>query len=282
MIDYIRKYWIPLWGLLFGFIGIVLALYFYALSAKQKTPIFQVSRQRTLIADSKQTRGSKIRVVDKDGNEIQGQIWVVTFYFWNAGKLSIKKAQILEDLQIEFKSKEIKILDSKIINQTRPKIIKASLGSLLTYDPQKVRLEFDILEHGDGVSGQITYIGSQNAEISLSGTIEGVKEFYETAPVDWSMIWLNLFKVVVGGAVLIFIFFLIDFIPKKLRDLFYKLVPDEYVKSIERIYSIASKLAWVIAIAGFLFLLAYVMSRYETPLKTDKVRIEQVNKQLTN
>jgi hypothetical protein len=175
-------------GLLIGIVGITLSIYFYKKSITKPEPVFLIDPVRTIIVDSKQFFETPLRVVRPSGDEIKGDITSVRFYFWNNGRNSVKKSNILEPLVITLDDPNGEILDYKILKCSR-KVVKPVVG-LNSVDPNKsLSLSFAILEQEDGLTGQVIYKGNPDAGLIISGVIENVREIITNRKMIKRLFW---------------------------------------------------------------------------------------------
>ncbi len=166
---HLRVQWL---GLLVGAIGIGLSVYFYVESRETRDPVFIVDPSRAEIISHARVETAPIRVLRADGKPITTDLYAVRFYFWNRGKRSIRSSDILEPLRVELDSGG-EILDSKILSKSRPitgiVLQPHSTGQRL----RELAINFVILEHDDGFTGQVIYEGNANARLRIFGIIEG-------------------------------------------------------------------------------------------------------------
>lgn len=166
---HIKDQWL---GLLIGAVGIVLSVYFYIESRETRDPVFIVDPSRAEIISHARVETAPIRVLRNDGKPITADLYAVRFYFWNRGKRSIRSSEILDSLRIKVDSGG-EILDSKILSRSRP-ITGIVLQPHRTGDRlRELAINFAILEHNDGFTGQVIYEGKPNAQFRIVGTIEG-------------------------------------------------------------------------------------------------------------
>lgn len=162
-----------------GVIGLILSIYFYRESIKERRPVFLVESVRTSIVSSDSTLSAPLVIRDLFGNEIKEDVTTLTFYFYNKGKESIRKEHVLEKLTLNLNC-NCKVLSYKALKISR-KITGINLAKDSINDAA-IRLSFDILEENDGLSAQITYVGSRDAKLTINGIIEGVTQFETVTP----------------------------------------------------------------------------------------------------
>ncbi len=158
---------------LVGAIGAGVSVYFYSESREARDPVFIVDPNRTEIISHARVEAAPIRVLRHDGRAVMGDLSALRFYFWNAGKTSIRPPNILDTIRITLEE-PADIVDYKILKRSRP-ITGIDLrphragGRVNT-----LTLTFAILEHDDGMAGQIIYEGANVAPLRIAGVIEGV------------------------------------------------------------------------------------------------------------
>jgi len=200
-LKFIKDHLSAILGHTVGVIGIALSIYFYMLSIAERQPILLITEPRTLVADAARTVNSRIQVLRSDGSPISGQVWAAQFYLWNAGKISINRANVLAPITIEFADSSVELLGYSVVNESRPEISRAALVADDKSKGRAISIDFQILENRDVVIGQVIYQGTAQSPINIQGTVEGVEEILTNPPVDWSAFWLNI-GVVVGVSVL--------------------------------------------------------------------------------
>ncbi len=169
-------------GWLIGVISFGFAVYTYLDSIKKREPQFSLSEKGISLTDtfkgtdtpSKKT--SRLSVFWQETNqtrkEVTGNVYLTRFYFWNDGKEAIKSENILSDLEITTSNPKVQILEANIIKTSRPEINRVTAS----FDNKRnsLKINFRILEQGDGFSGQIIYSGGEIHGLTFKGHIEGV------------------------------------------------------------------------------------------------------------
>lgn len=154
-------------GVLIGVAGILLTLYIYAISSQEREPICLVNPIRFVIRPSNMS----LLLYKANGERIRTEATAAIFYFWNNGKLSIRKEEILQGIRISLDDKNAEILDYRILAFSRS-LINAQL--LMRKDKlNEVELDFRILENRDGFVGQIVFLGNPSAKMLVSGAVQG-------------------------------------------------------------------------------------------------------------
>jgi hypothetical protein len=161
-----------IFGAMIGVAGVLLSIYLYIITQKERQPIFLLDNEsRAVIVSNNKTSESSLVVKRRDGKLINADVNIAKFYFWNNGEIPIKQENILKKILISIDG-ESEILSYKILDSTRGIVGE----SLKPNDSRSLSLSFKILERGDGISGQVIYSGNKDASIKTSGIIEGVGE----------------------------------------------------------------------------------------------------------
>ncbi len=198
LVTHVKAQWLGWLGLLVGVTGLGLAWYFYQASREVRDPVFIVYPSRFEIVSAGRIATAPIKVLRSDGTPISADVYAVYFFFWNAGRRSIRPENVLDTLQITLLDSASEILDFKPLITSRP-ITRITLTR--GTGRRTLVVHFAILEQGDGLQGQIIYQGQSTAALRLSGTIEGahVRTTTITQPM-WALI-----PEVVGALVLLFV-----------------------------------------------------------------------------
>src|SRR5436190_9965325 len=182
-------------GILLGAVGLYGTYHFYQLSRESREPVFVVDPVRTEIISAQRILTAPIRVLKRNGVPITKDLFAIRFYFWNAGQRPILAQEVLDPLRIVLQDSAGEILDYKVVKVSR----SVARVHLLPVDSSRVLqtlgLTFSILEHNDGVGGQLIYQGNRGAPLVMTGTIEGVARIGTSADVSaWSVIWHGMMR----------------------------------------------------------------------------------------
>lgn len=162
------------WGFLIGIVGLLFALYTYFDTQSYPKLMAQVHPSRTILVSSE---GAQDLVISAKGKLIKGPVTSAQISIWNAGTKPIKAEDILEKIEIKT-SNNSPLLSVRILKTTRAvckvttNTSQASLGIL--------GLGLQILEKGDGVLIQLTYLGDEKVDFIGSGVIVGQNSFQVT------------------------------------------------------------------------------------------------------
>lgn len=151
--------------------GILSTILYSYVFTKKREPQFVVNPVKSVVFKKSLIDDRVLFVSDKNGNQIEDDIFIVQFYFFNSGFTPLKQEDILEDLYLYFDDPNVNILDYKILNSSRS-LCKIELNSI---DSTRIGISFKILESDDGFSGQIIYTGLPSSDLKIGGAIEGVR-----------------------------------------------------------------------------------------------------------
>lgn len=195
--SFLKRNLLGLAGLLIGVFGIALSVYFYIASQVQREPILLFDPTRTEIVSSKRVSEAPIRVMRPDGTEVKSDLIAVRFYFWNQGRMSIRRENILEPVTLKLITTKAQILDARFLRTSRE--ITRLMVSMDTKKPTRsVLIDFRILDHLDGGTGLLIYEGEPKAEFEVSGVIEGVSQIETNRTISPRRLWGEYMTGVVG------------------------------------------------------------------------------------
>src|SRR4029077_17649923 len=149
-------------------------------SREERDPVFVVDPNRVEIISRERVAISPLTVV-ADGEPIKGDVYAVRFFFWNAGRRSIRPENVLEPIQVTLRASGNSLLDFMVLKTSRP----VAHVEVARPDTRRLLVTFSILERGDGLSGQIIYLGKREAPLQVTGVIEGAEIRTTAAPSVW-------------------------------------------------------------------------------------------------
>lgn len=167
--------WLNIVSVSVGLIGVALACYFYRRSILKPVPVYGTHPLRARIVNESEmkTRGFSVLY---DGRPIESNVTATTLYFWNEGRMPIRKADVLRAFTIT-PAEESTFLQWQIVSVSRE-----ACGFSLSPSPSsgmgnasKLVITFDVMEEGDGVAIQIIHAGDPDADLSLSGVSIGAR-----------------------------------------------------------------------------------------------------------
>ena len=253
-----RKYWQFLVATAITLIGIYLSYFFYVESARSRQPIFLIEPNRTEILSSEQVNRAPIRVHKLDGSEIHSNLYALRFYFWNRGKESIRKSNVLEPLRVTSSDSTIDIVEARVLARSRD-LTKFQIIQDASPPIRSFLLEFEILDTDDGATCQIIYQGNSRSEFNLSGSIEGVQSIQSNLTPPLGSIVFQILKdifITISVLVVIILFFtLLAWLSAFVEEHFLKLLSKLFGKYGFKIGKV------IVSIIGLVFLLlfAYVL-----------------------
>lgn len=251
----------------------IISWYFYDQSLQFKVPTYSSDPFPSVVFKAKKENDFPFKVTTNDGKPISENIYLATHYFWNNGDKPILNSDILDDLTVKFKSTNFEILSAAISKESR-KVVNCAVDAI---KQNEIRIQYKVLEKGDGCAIDILYIGDKSVEVDISGTIIGVDEFVlYTQTIDKYLEnrpWYNPFIAFIPGILILFPFVYILSLYLKTR----KLSAFKYVSNL-LVYSILIFQVYVITevkygLGGFSI-------SYETPNISNWVSDETANKAL--
>ncbi len=159
-------------GAVIGFLGFILAIFFYIRSQKNKVPCFD-SSSNTII-EGLHNAFEELEVRYK--GIAQKQITVTKIVFWNDGRETINKSDLVERDPLRIICpKGIDILDIQIVNDSA-KLNSIALENQRTDEGEIFySISFEYLDHREYFVTQIIHNGTTSDRFFISGKIKGVK-----------------------------------------------------------------------------------------------------------
>lgn len=159
-------------GLAAAIAGVVAAYYFYRVSVQERVPTFLIDPITATIIDSSGPNLSDLTVLFKGKPVGQRNVAAVRIYFWNAGRMPIRRADVLKPVQCVLRA-DAEILEARVLKSSRDvtgfKIIPSANPT-----ENRVTFDFDILEKDDGAAIQVIYAGPPRPGIHFEGVLVGV------------------------------------------------------------------------------------------------------------
>jgi hypothetical protein len=183
-------------------VGFLISLYFYSKSIEAREPTFYQEPYSLNIINKELIKSAPLIITTLDGTEIEGNVYSTTFCFFNQGKKSIKKENVLKRIEIEISDSTTHIVAFKVLKISR-EISQISL-SRDSLKNNILLIDFSILETGDGLLAQVVYSTNSNPELKFMGIIEGAKNIkgYTDIPITpfqyfmYPSIMLSIFTMV--------------------------------------------------------------------------------------
>ena len=152
--------------------SIVLAIIFYIRSQKNKTPCFEEKSNTIIEGLHKALDGLQVQYK----GTVQNRITVTKVAFWNDGKQTIDRADLVEKdpLRIEV-TNSIDVLDIQVIDASSDSNC-ASIGEAIpTESKTTYPLSFEYLDHDEYFVVQVIHNGGSQDRFEIKGKIKGVK-----------------------------------------------------------------------------------------------------------
>lgn len=171
MRKYVSDNLLNLVSIFIGVVGSIIGVVLYYRSKRIRFPAY-VDAWRTRIVDKRTTNTPGLQVLH-DGQAITGKdVTSLIVYFWNGGREPIRKADVLRQYAF-FLGEDGTMLHADIVRSTRSECgIKILFPHPMT---NRIALEFDALEYGDGVAVQLIFSGEPETPIVMDGTCIGAE-----------------------------------------------------------------------------------------------------------
>ncbi len=160
---------VPIGGILLGVIGIILAVVFF-IGSRRVSRVRYDSIGRSLVEGlAGALEGIEVRYKGVP----QERITVTRFVFWNAGTETIRVGDFTDDPLRIVCSKDIAVLDHRIVESNEPTNKIQIRDVRKTEDEASISLTFDYLDSRDGAVVQIVHDGPKRTRFCLRGTLKG-------------------------------------------------------------------------------------------------------------
>lgn len=153
-----------------GIAGLVFAVYAYFDTKSEPQLVALVQPIRGTLVSSEAVE--KLQII-YEGKLINGAVTTAQVAFWNHGRKPIRSEDILESVEIYF-DPPAQIISAVVKTATRDTIDVQMAKS--RFAEGVVPIKWKILEHQDGVTLQLTYVGGPEANIRIRGVVIGQKE----------------------------------------------------------------------------------------------------------
>lgn len=151
--------------------GFLIALIFYVLGNKEHEPVYAIIKEPSLVFDKNNVAPS-FRLLDmKDSTTIKSNVYVASILIWNNGDLPIIDDDIRKEFTMRLSGSEGKILDYKIVKESREEITKFQLIE----KDNKLQLDWAFFDPGDALEIQLTYTGNRTTEVKCEGFVLGAE-----------------------------------------------------------------------------------------------------------
>jgi hypothetical protein len=162
-----RHPWVGLTGWLATIVALALSVVFYYSGKKERSLVYLVNPVRTTIVNGKEASALRVLYNDK---EVKGDVGAVTLAIWNDGKQPIHSTDIQRPVTISFSPAQ-PILEAKLTPSQRDDITRVVLD-VSQKEKGTVVIQWNILEHNDGVLLQLISAGNNASALRVTGTIE--------------------------------------------------------------------------------------------------------------
>lgn len=153
--------------LILAILGLLLSYYLYRKSQRIKIPSY-LSKSINLIEDS-HNKIDRLKILF-DNNEISN-LTLTKVSIWNHGNEIIDSSDIAAMDPLRIESKKEKILDAEIFFESNP----VNNFSIEVSSENVIIIHFDYFGNMEGVKINIYHTGKSSDDITVSGTVKGVK-----------------------------------------------------------------------------------------------------------
>ncbi len=162
---FVQRYnaWIGLVGTVITILGAA-----YALRGPDTGAIY--FRTKTLSVAQSADMGGSLKILDKNGNRIQGNVYADDVVIWNAGSFTLGSAsdRIREPLTLSI---DAKIIDSFIQNTNTPK----DDVSLTSKSDREIQVKWTQFDPGDAIHLIVIYEANAISPLTVSGKFVGTR-----------------------------------------------------------------------------------------------------------
>jgi hypothetical protein len=156
-------------GIACSVIAIPLCIYFRSKDKKEKRPLYHFESQNVFTGLSKQV--PKLEITYSGHGEPLATLTFTKFYFWNAGRETIRRADIAKNTPLQIVIDEpFKIIEMEVIHEVN----KANdFNATLKQGKSRVSFSFDHCDKDEGIVIQLTHTASSDSALRLNGSIAG-------------------------------------------------------------------------------------------------------------
>jgi hypothetical protein len=164
-------------GWVIGVISFVLAIVFYLKSSKERRPCYAVTSNNIIKQAQQLIPGLSVRY-SGHGEELSN-FTISKLAFWNAGRETIRKADLVKADPITVQAKEGCVLLGIEVLYASP---SNDFGSQLHRDKKSAELTFDYIDRHEGIVLLIAHTGLSNDALTLTGKIKGGTDVIRLGP----------------------------------------------------------------------------------------------------
>lgn len=164
-------------NLLLTILSILVAFVFYKRAESRREIVYYVSGFSTV--SNSRTSPPKIKVLDANSKPIPGNIYLMTFAFWNNGNLPIERADMRTPIEIIFEPCD-RILDYSILDQSDPDVTQFKLREVTVEGLPRARaiqLTWQHFDPKEGIRFQVLFAGDSDSVAKWGGKFAGTGKF---------------------------------------------------------------------------------------------------------
>lgn len=153
-------------------VGIVFSYLLFVKSKRNKEPCWDVKSNNLIRNFSSNI--PKLEILY--GKEKVENLTVSRIIFWNNGAETLERSHIVIANPLRISVKQgVKILDAEVLVSNNP---HSDFSLIKSNDELSARIELEYLDKNDGAVIQIIHTGVSSIDISIDGSIKGVKRIY--------------------------------------------------------------------------------------------------------
>jgi ABC-type dipeptide/oligopeptide/nickel transport system permease subunit len=151
-------------------VSLALSIYFYFEAQQKREPYYIVKETSQIFNTANAT--PNLRLIDKNGNRINGDVHLLEVSFWNGGRQTIESHDARTPIYLELPV-DTRIIDFSISKENKPDISRFKLSPAVgdQAEPQKLFIEWQHLDPGLGAKIQVIYVGQRNPKLIFGGDI---------------------------------------------------------------------------------------------------------------
>jgi hypothetical protein len=156
-------------GIYVGIIGIILASVFYFRSKEKVRPRMLIEKT-SLIGERESFLPESVEI--RYSGEVIPMLSKARITFWNAGRKTLNDIDVAkhDPICLRLAESKSKLLDIRSVTTTRDVI-----NARVTREANVILILFDFLDRDDGLALEAFYDGDLQTELSIAGTIKGVR-----------------------------------------------------------------------------------------------------------
>ncbi|OQX09842.1 MAG: hypothetical protein BWK73_21745 [Thiothrix lacustris] len=146
-------------------ISILFSIYTYHDGKREREPYYFIHSVKTIVSNPDKV--STLKLLDKNGDVVKGNVYLTEISIWNEGRIAIEKNDIRIPIKVKFDNIS-RVLDFSINKEPTPEVSNFSVSE---FDQKTLNLDWTHLDPKLGARIQVIIEGSEEPRISLTGMI---------------------------------------------------------------------------------------------------------------